>query len=101
MVRRFELEERLLRAIFGEKAGDVKDASLKASPGMDGVVIDVMVFSRKERGARTKVETALVAEEKRRLSGHESELRRRLRESLLSGTVYFRGNDVKRDSKPA
>jgi DNA-directed RNA polymerase subunit beta len=42
-------EERLLRAIFGEKAGDVKDASLKAPPGMKGVVIDTKVFARKER----------------------------------------------------
>jgi DNA-directed RNA polymerase subunit beta len=42
-------EERLLRAIFGEKAGDVKDASLKAPPGMKGVVIKTRVFSRKER----------------------------------------------------
>ncbi len=42
-------EERLLRAIFGEKAGDVRDASLKAPPGMKGVVIKTRVFSRKER----------------------------------------------------
>jgi len=42
-------EERLLRAIFGEKAGDVKDASLKAPPGMKGIVIKTSVFSRKER----------------------------------------------------
>jgi DNA-directed RNA polymerase subunit beta len=42
-------EERLLKAIFGEKATDVRDASLKAPPGMDGIVIDVRVFSRKER----------------------------------------------------
>jgi DNA-directed RNA polymerase subunit beta len=42
-------EERLLRAIFGEKAGDVRDASLKAPPGMEGVVIDRRLFSRKER----------------------------------------------------
>ena len=49
-------EERLLRAIFGEKAGDVRDASLKAPPGMEGVVIDRNVFSRKERseGSRKK-----------------------------------------------
>ncbi len=47
-------EERLLRAIFGEKAGDVRDASLKAPPGMDGIVIDIKVFSRREKdeGAR-------------------------------------------------
>ena len=43
-------EERLLRAIFGEKAGDVRDASLKAPPGMDGIVVDIKVFS--PRGAR-------------------------------------------------
>ncbi|MBU07378.1 MAG: DNA-directed RNA polymerase subunit beta [Gemmatimonadetes bacterium] len=43
-------EERLLRAIFGEKAGDVRDASLKAPPGMEGVVIGRKVFSRKDRG---------------------------------------------------
>jgi DNA-directed RNA polymerase subunit beta len=47
-------EERLLRAIFGEKAGDVKDASLKAPPGMKGIVIDTKVFSRKERGEEFK-----------------------------------------------
>jgi DNA-directed RNA polymerase subunit beta len=47
-------EERLLRAIFGEKAGDVRDASLKAPPGMKGVVIDTKVFSRKERTEEAK-----------------------------------------------
>ncbi len=47
-------EEKLLRAIFGDKAGDVKDASLKASPSMYGVVIDKKLFSRsvKERKIR-------------------------------------------------
>ena len=47
-------EERLLRAIFGEKAGDVRDASLKAPPGMDGVVIDIKVFSRREKDDNAK-----------------------------------------------
>ena len=47
-------EEKLLRAIFGDKAGDVKDASLKASPGAGGVVIDKKLFSktRKDKAAR-------------------------------------------------
>ncbi|NLO19992.1 MAG: DNA-directed RNA polymerase subunit beta [Ignavibacteria bacterium] len=40
-------EEKLLRAIFGDKAGDVKDVSLKATPGLRGVVINTKVFSRK------------------------------------------------------
>ncbi|HBZ00411.1 MAG TPA: DNA-directed RNA polymerase subunit beta, partial [candidate division Zixibacteria bacterium] len=47
-------EERLLRAIFGEKAGDVRDASLKAPPGMKGIIIDTKVFSRKERSESAK-----------------------------------------------
>jgi len=41
-------EEKLLRAIFGDKAGDVKDASLKAPPGMKGDVIDTKLFSRRK-----------------------------------------------------
>ena len=40
-------EEKLLRAIFGEKAGDVKDTSLRVPPGVEGIVIDARVFSRK------------------------------------------------------
>ena len=60
-------EEKLLRAIFGEKAGDVKDASLKAPPGMDGIVVGVRVFSRQDRTTRSK------KEEKRQLDA----LRRR------------------------
>jgi len=49
-------EEKLLRAIFGEKAGDVRDASLKAAPGIYGTVVDIKVFSRKERGAKVDKE---------------------------------------------
>ena len=49
-------EEKLLRAIFGDKAGDVKDASMKAPPSMKGVVVDKKLFSRviKDRKAKTK-----------------------------------------------
>ena len=47
-------EERLLKAIFGEKAGDVRDASLKAPPGMDGIVVDIKIFSRRERDEKAK-----------------------------------------------
>ncbi len=47
-------EEKLLRAIFGDKAGDVKDASLKAPPGMKGVVIDTRLFSRRKLDPATK-----------------------------------------------
>ncbi|MFA6470795.1 MAG: DNA-directed RNA polymerase subunit beta [Candidatus Latescibacterota bacterium] len=47
-------EERLLKAIFGEKAGDVRDASLKVPPGIEGVVIDTRIFSRKDRDDKTR-----------------------------------------------
>ncbi|MCZ6751147.1 MAG: DNA-directed RNA polymerase subunit beta [Acidobacteria bacterium] len=49
-------EEKLLRAIFGEKAGDVRDASLVCPPGIEGTVVDVKIFSRKgqEKDERTK-----------------------------------------------
>ena len=49
-------EERLLRAIFGEKAGDVRDTSLIVPPGVEGVIVDVHVFSRKDRGRKSKEE---------------------------------------------
>ncbi len=50
-------EEKLLRAIFGEKAGDVRDASLNCPPGIEGIVVDVKIFSRKgaEKDARAKM----------------------------------------------
>ncbi|NPA68359.1 MAG: DNA-directed RNA polymerase subunit beta [Chlorobi bacterium] len=47
-------EEKLLRAIFGDKAGDVKDASLKASPSLKGVVIDKKLFSRSMKSKKVK-----------------------------------------------
>jgi len=47
-------EEKLLRAIFGEKAGDVRDASLKTPPGIEGKVIDIRIFARHDREERSK-----------------------------------------------
>jgi len=49
-------EEKLLRAIFGDKAGDVKDASLKASPSLRGIVIDKKLFSRSIKDKRKRSE---------------------------------------------
>jgi len=65
-------EEKLLRAIFGDKAGDVKDASLKAPPGAQGVVIGKKLFSKtkKDKGARSG--------DKARLSKMEDEHRKEL-----------------------
>jgi DNA-directed RNA polymerase subunit beta len=68
-------EEKLLTAIFGEKAKDVKDSSLKVPPGMEGVVIDVKIFSRvedsvveKDRGERIGEVRSLENEEKARIT---------------------------------
>src|SRR5690625_4767399 len=47
-------EEKLLRAIFGDKAGDVKDASLKASPSLHGVVIDKKLFTKAVKDKRKR-----------------------------------------------
>ncbi|HUQ92248.1 MAG TPA: DNA-directed RNA polymerase subunit beta [Bryobacteraceae bacterium] len=55
-------EEKLLRAIFGEKAGDVKDASLYCPPGIEGVVVDARVFSRK--GADLDERSKIILEDK-------------------------------------
>jgi len=84
-------EEKLLRAIFGEKAGDVRDASLKATPGMKGVVISTKVFSRKERSEEAKKsEKQEIANLRRRYRREEEQIlgnvRRRL-EQLLAGQV--------------
>jgi DNA-directed RNA polymerase subunit beta len=54
-------EEKLLRAIFGEKAGDVRDASLKCPPGISGVVVDVKIFAR--RGTEKDVRAQAIEEE--------------------------------------
>lgn len=65
-------EERLLRAIFGEKAADVKDASLIVPPGTEGIVIDVKVFSRRDRLSKTDEE---LVEESSRLKDIHKEFR--------------------------
>jgi len=60
-------EEKLLRAIFGDKAGDVKDASLKTPPGVSGVVINTKLFSRKrDEQVSRKEEKKLVEQENER-----------------------------------
>ncbi|HEV2115268.1 MAG TPA: DNA-directed RNA polymerase subunit beta [Terriglobales bacterium] len=64
-------EEKLLRAIFGEKAGDVRDASLTCPPGIEGTVVDVKIFSRKgqEKDERAKqIEGMQIAKLEKNLS---------------------------------
>ena len=66
-------EEKLLHAIFGEKAGDVRDASLVVPPGIEGIVIDTKVFSRKEREG-----SKLSRAEKKDIEKIKSDFRRRI-----------------------
>ncbi len=68
-------EERLLRAIFGEKAADVKDASLTAPPGIEGVVMDVKIFTRRDRLSKTDDE---MVEEATRLKDIQKEYKTKL-----------------------
>jgi DNA-directed RNA polymerase subunit beta len=90
-------EEKLLRAIFGEKAGDVKDSSLRVPPGVEGIVIDAKVFSRKgvEKDERTK---AIQAEEISQLSKDKEDeievIARNAREKLTS---LIEGKHLKSD----
>jgi DNA-directed RNA polymerase subunit beta len=76
-------EERLLRAIFGEKAGDVRDSSLKAPPGLKGIVIDTRIYSRKERDKRSKKKDKRTIDELREdIARQISEIERVRREKL-------------------
>ncbi len=78
-------EEKLLRAIFGDKAGDVKDASLKASPSLEGVVIGKKLFSRavKTKQKRSKEKDEIAALDAA-FNAKAGELRDRLLEKLFS-----------------
>jgi len=76
-------EEKLLRAIFGDKAGDVKDASLKASPSLRGVVIDKKLFSKAVKTSKSKTaEKPLVEELDKQFDKDTAELKSRLIEKL-------------------
>jgi len=82
-------EEKLLRAIFGDKAGDVKDASLKTPPSLAGIIIGTKLFSRpkKDKDARQKAKNdveILKANYSKQLRGLQATLKRRLL-SLLDG----------------
>jgi DNA-directed RNA polymerase subunit beta len=87
-------EERLLRAIFGEKAGDVRDASLKAPPGMEGVVTDIKVFSRKEKDESAKKQekklTDRIKRESKRKRDRIVETRNESLQRLLTGKTLAR-----------
>ncbi len=77
-------EEKLLKAIFGEKAGDVKDASLKAPPGLKGIVIDSRLFARKKKDAKSKKQEKKKLEELALAMEQEREKIKALRNEKLT-----------------
>jgi DNA-directed RNA polymerase subunit beta len=98
-------EEKLLRAIFGEKAGDVRDASLTCPPGIEGTVVDVKVFTRKgqDKDARSlSIETAEEEKMRKNLADEirilEEERNKRIYELLegrkLESDLIFRARTV-------
>ncbi|WP_319269959.1 DNA-directed RNA polymerase subunit beta [uncultured Draconibacterium sp.] len=77
-------EEKLLRAIFGDKAGDVKDASLKASPSLKGVVIDKKLFSRVAKDKKGKATKTLLDQIDEKLEKDIAALRVKLEDKLFT-----------------
>lgn len=87
-------EEKLLRAIFGEKAGDVRDSSQRVPPGLTGIVIDTKVFSRKKEDTDERTREIDRAEEARLMKSMEIQMKvirdggyQRIREFLLNQTT--------------
>ena len=77
-------EEKLLRAIFGDKAGDVKDASLKASPSLSGIVINKKLFSRVTKDKKGKATKTLLDQIDERFEREVTSLRAKLEDKLFT-----------------
>jgi DNA-directed RNA polymerase subunit beta len=96
-------EEKLLRAIFGDKAGDVKDASLKATPSLSGVVIGKRLFSKAQKNRRSKLaDKAVLPRLDEEFEAQASILRETLIDKLMilvgdktsAGVKDFLGSDI-------
>jgi DNA-directed RNA polymerase subunit beta len=87
-------EEKLLRAIFGDKAGDVKDASLRVPPSIKGIVIDKMLFSKEKKESKAKArDKKLLTDLERRYNEELTELHQMMVSKLLAllGEVKSKG----------
>ena len=94
-------EEKLLRAIFGEKAGDVRDTSLTVPPGVEGTVIGAKVFSRKGSDKDTRTELIEKAEEEKLRKDEQDEIRiirnsavNKLNKFLINKTLAVKLEDI-------
>lgn len=101
-------EEKLLKAIFGDKAGEMKDASLKAPPGMNGIVISTKLFSRKKKDSESKKQDQQKLEEldielkkqMRKLKNNfRDEISRLLAGKVASYVIYNDGSDFIKKGK--
>ncbi|RUM28147.1 MAG: DNA-directed RNA polymerase subunit beta, partial [Aquifex sp.] len=94
-------EEKLLQAIFGEKTRDVKDASLRCPPGVEGIVIDVQVFTRKGTGNKKDLLSQKVEREELENLEQELEKKKNLiitgRDKVLKGLIL--GKKIEKDVK--
>ncbi|MBV1858473.1 MAG: DNA-directed RNA polymerase subunit beta, partial [Nannocystaceae bacterium] len=81
-------EEKLLRAIFGEKAGDVRDTSLRLPPGVSGIVIDARVFARKGVERDTRAQQIEDAEREKLIKDHRDNV------SIVSDGYYSRIREI-------
>ncbi len=88
-------EEKLLRAIFGDKAGDVKDASLKASPSLKGVVIGTNLFSRAAKKKKTKAANVVLPKLDEEYEAKQAELKEILMGKLQTLTEGKTSQGVK------
>ncbi|WP_289634492.1 DNA-directed RNA polymerase subunit beta, partial [uncultured Duncaniella sp.] len=95
-------EEKLLRAIFGDKAGDVKDASLKASPSLKGVVIGTHLYQKAEKKKTKKASSAVLPKLDEEYEERQSSLKDVLVKKLMTltdgktsqGVKDFLGSDI-------
>jgi DNA-directed RNA polymerase subunit beta len=90
-------EEKLLRAIFGEKAGDVKDASLYVPPGIEGVIVDVKIFSRKGVDKDERAKTIENEDVHRLQRVHQDEIRILEEETIKKIRRYLVAKSVAKD----
>jgi DNA-directed RNA polymerase subunit beta len=90
-------EEKLLRAIFGEKAGDVRDASLTCPPGIEGIVVDVKIFSRKGADKDERAKSIEGSQVTRLEANHKDEVRILKDERLKRLCALLEGEELLAD----
>jgi DNA-directed RNA polymerase subunit beta len=92
-------EERLLRAIFGEKAADIRDTSLTLSPGIEGVIVHVEVFQRNERGRKAKADKVKESSEIEKIKAYYAQEISMLEDEKLKRLSKMMGIDKKKLDK--